>query len=150
MAVQLFGTNVSWLLLGFVVAQTHSYYTRSAHDSLLLKTLVYGSLFVTIIQSVLEGYFTYGYLDGGWGNPMVGEDVSMAFALTQNLEPVLDSLVGIFIQLFFHLEDLDLLHGRLWEKGPVTCRRNLFLHRHDKYMRLSSNRDSAVRPHPGC
>jgi len=84
-----------------------------------MKILVYGSLFIAVLQSGLEGYFTYGYLGGEWGNPFVNEDSPLTFQLLQDLQPALDSLTALFVQFFFT--------WRIWTFCTAVCGRQVRL-----------------------
>lgn len=101
--IQLFGSNASWLLAGFLGVQTYNYYRRGARDHLVFKFFVYLMVFITISQSATEGFLSYHNLVGGWGDTAVNDPRGLlrAFEVMSELQTVLIAPPALFVQLFF-------------------------------------------------
>jgi len=102
MSTQLFGSNAAWLALGLLAVQTYTYSTCSSKDRPLFKALVYGSVFIAMSESVVEGFVSYSFLVSGWGNPTILADSSSgASHVLGTLKPLFDVLPALFVQFFF-------------------------------------------------
>jgi len=103
-AAQLFGTHLSWLLFGFIIAQTYTYYTRPAKDRTIFAILVYFNVFLAVAQTAVEGFLCIYWLVSSWGDPLVLSPTSvsgLASADVSNLQPFLGAIPAIFVQFFF-------------------------------------------------
>jgi len=105
MGSTLIGSSASWLLLGFLAAQTHTYYMRSAKDPPVFKMLVYTAVFLSGFgETAIESYVTYGYLISGWGSPRtaVNDLVPLFIQPEADVQPVFCAVTAYFVQLFFN------------------------------------------------
>jgi len=111
MAPALYGSNVAWMFLGFILMQTYTYYHHSQHDRTLFKAFVYGAVLIEIAATGLECYVGYRYLVGGWGGPdpeQVVEVPPKEFLF----QPLFDAILGTMVQCFFA--------WRIWTFGIVA------------------------------
>lgn len=113
MAPALYGSNVAWMFLGFILMQTYTYYHNSQRDRSLFKTFVYATVLIEIAATGVECYVGYQYLVGGWGDPTgrVVEVPPKAFLF----QPMFDAVLGTMVQCFFA--------WRIWTFGVVTGKR---------------------------
>jgi len=113
----LYGSNLAWLLLGFLLLQTYHYYQHFRRDHILLKFCVYTAVIIELGQSGVETFVGYRYLVGGWGNP------ALFFAphVTDLLAAVFDAIVGSIAQGFYI--------WRIWRFGG-ECRKTARLITH--------------------
>jgi len=102
LGTQVIGSNVSWLLLGFLATQTYTYYTQSAKDHPMLKIFVYSLVFLSGFgETAAEGYDAYVYLVSGRGNPDAEIDNFLPLIIQLDLQPVFAAISAIAVQLFF-------------------------------------------------
>lgn len=86
----------------------------------MMKALVYGSIFITTVQSGIEWYFTYYQIAWGWGySAFYTAQTSIAYSLTQNLQATLDGLTALFVQCFFT--------WRIWTFCMAVCGKKIKL-----------------------
>lgn len=102
MGSQLFGSHAAWLLLGFLVSQTHTYYRNPSKDHPIFKILVYALVLSTVAQSATEGFFENSFLVFEWGNPgPLFVNQSSATTTLVDLHPLFDAVPALFVQFYF-------------------------------------------------
>jgi len=113
MAPALYGSNVAWMFLGFILMQTYTYYHNSQRDQRLFKTFVYAAVLIEIAATGIECYIGYQYLVGKWNDPggRVVEVPPKAFLF----QPTFDAVLGTMVQCFFA--------WRIWTFGVVAGKR---------------------------
>jgi len=109
-APALYGSNVAWMFLGFILMQTYTYYHNSQYDRGLFKAFIYISVLIEIAATGVECYVGYYYLVGGWGDiaANVVEVPPKAFLF----QPLFDAVLGTMVQSFFA--------WRIWVFGVVA------------------------------
>lgn len=110
MAPALYGSNVSWMFLGFILMQTFTYYHNSLRDRIPFKAFVYAVVLIAITATGLECFVGYRYLVGGWGDPsgQVVEVPPKEFLF----QPLCDAVLGTMVQCFFA--------WRIWTFGIIA------------------------------
>lgn len=95
-APQLLGIMFNWGLWGILTVQVFIYYL-CFNDKKIVQSLVYGLYILECIQTALATWDAYHWFCAGWGRIQVLNDP----LASPYDSPLLDGLVGMFVQLFF-------------------------------------------------
>ncbi|KAF8334334.1 uncharacterized protein EI90DRAFT_3051862 [Cantharellus anzutake] len=105
----LLGSTFNTLLLGFVIFQTHQYFTTKHSDRLWVRFLVLYLLGMEVFIVALEIYLVWNYCVTNFGNVAAFHATTWSY----NLVPTVVALVSLPVQLFF-ARRVWILTKRLW------------------------------------
>ncbi|KAH7929132.1 hypothetical protein BV22DRAFT_1081427 [Leucogyrophana mollusca] len=94
---QVMGLFFNWGLLGVLSVQTVVYHVSFPHDTVAVKTLVYGIYVVEFVQTVLVTHDAFHWLVYSWGNLEGLEAINLSWFDV----PVMAGCISTAVQLFF-------------------------------------------------
>jgi len=100
LVTQLFGSNITWLLLGFLTSQINTYFRHAKGDSISTKLIVYGTIIIQLLDTTTFVFSAYGYNVREWGNLILSLEDPLPSDLG-NLDIVTVGVASATTQWFF-------------------------------------------------
>jgi len=93
----LIGILISFLLMGIVIVQTHTYYRKFPGDSTWTKTLVTAVFLLDVGQTICMGHVLYYFAVTGYGQPLTLIHPPKSFGF----DCLLTVMLRVVVQLYF-------------------------------------------------
>ncbi|KAI0066610.1 hypothetical protein BV25DRAFT_1912664 [Artomyces pyxidatus] len=92
------GNAINCLLMGTLVVQVYIFYVNFPRERLRIRLLVYGLLFLDILQTIFGLHLAWTWMIAGWNNPALLEQPVLWPGATI---PIMCGLVSGIVQLFY-------------------------------------------------